>query len=406
MILSPLLKHVTGELSIERNMNQSRQLVFFIVLMVVLISAITGISRANTPAGAVRESPLPNPFVFTDGKPVKTATDWQVRRSELLAQFLNVEYGHMPPPPGNVVGMMLASGEDLNTGGTSQLVQLVMGPKNQLAFDVQVFIPSGDGPFPIIIYNGSLDDTVVPINKILSRGYMLVVYDPTWLIDDVNHTDELFKLYPHDDWGTLAGVAWELQRVVDYLQTRNDADTTNISLIGFSRNGKAVLLAGATDERIAVVNPDCSGAGGAGCYRYDPGDDQTLQNVSHRFGYWFVKGFSDYSGHEDQLPFDQFELEAIVAPRALLVTQATGDRWSNPEGEQISWQAAQQVYEFLGAGSRIGIFYHPGIHELIEDDWDALMDFADQQQPDASINRTFDKPAYSDAPRLFTWSKP
>jgi len=387
-------------------MNQSGQKNSLAILVVMLTLALTGVVRASDSTTGVRESPLPDPFQFTNGKEVKTAADWQLRRSELLAEFLNVEYGHAPPPPRNVTGAVLVSGENLNNGGVSQLVKLVMGPGNGLTFNVQVFVPQGDGPFPVIIYNGSLDETVVPIDRIVSRGYMLVVYDPTWLIDDANHTDDLFKLYPGYDWGTLAAVTWELQRVVDYLQTRNDADMTSVSLIGFSRNGKAALLAGALDQRIALVNPDCSGAGGAGCYRYDPGDEQTLQDVSSRFGYWFVKGFSDYSGREDQLPFDQFELEAIVAPRALLITQATGDRWSNPEGEQISWAAAKQVYEFLGAGDQIGIFYHPGIHELTVDDWDALMDFADLQLQNQTINRSFNLPAYHDAPQLFTWHKP
>ncbi|HTV47294.1 MAG TPA: hypothetical protein VMG59_02510 [Phycisphaerae bacterium] len=377
----------------------------FLVLAILALYA-TGVVYAHDTTTGVRQSPLPDPFTLTDGKKVKTAADWQLRRSELLTEFLNVEYGHAPAPPGNVTGTVLVSGENLNNGGLGQLVKLTMGPQNALSFNVQVFVPPGDGPFPVIIYNGSLDQTTVPIDNIMSRGYMLVVYDPTWLIDDANHTDDLFKVYPNYDWGTLAAVAWELGRVVDYVQTRTDADASNIYLTGFSRNGKAALLAGALDQRIALVNPVCSGAGGAGCYRYDPGDEQTLNNVSHRFAYWFVKGFSNYSGREDQLPFDQFELEALVAPRALLITQATEDRWSNPEGEQISWQAAKQVYEFLGVGNQIGIYFHPGIHELTVDDWNALMDFADQQLLGGTVNRSFDKPAYPDAPQLFTWQKP
>lgn len=42
---------------------------------------------------------LPDPLVFTDGRPVKTKDDWQARRREILDIFAHEMYGLEPPPP-------------------------------------------------------------------------------------------------------------------------------------------------------------------------------------------------------------------------------------------------------------------------------------------------------------------
>ena len=42
---------------------------------------------------------LPDPFVFADGRRVKTAEDWRARREELLKLILHHQYGNLPPAP-------------------------------------------------------------------------------------------------------------------------------------------------------------------------------------------------------------------------------------------------------------------------------------------------------------------
>ncbi len=57
------------------------------------------------------------------------------------------------------------------------------------------------------------------------------------------------------------------ERVVDYLHTLSNVDTKHIAATGHSRGGKAVLLAGALDERIALTAPNDAGCMGTGCTR-------------------------------------------------------------------------------------------------------------------------------------------
>ena len=45
---------------------------------------------------------LPDPFLFSDGTPVKSRADWTRRRAQLLDLFQFYTLGHVPPAPDNV----------------------------------------------------------------------------------------------------------------------------------------------------------------------------------------------------------------------------------------------------------------------------------------------------------------
>ncbi len=49
--------------------------------------------------------------------------------------------------------------------------------------------------------------------------------------------------------------AWDVMRLVDYLETRDDVDAKRIGLIGFSKGGIETYLTAAADPRIAVAVP-------------------------------------------------------------------------------------------------------------------------------------------------------
>src|SRR5262249_6562286 len=101
--------------------------------------------------------------------------------------------------------------------------------------------------------------------------------------DDGNHTGAFFALYPYkldnagDDHGVLLAWAWGASRGVDALEylAANDAtyanllDLRKLVVTGYSRWGKAALLAGMLDERFQLTAPGGSGSGGATPYRYD-----------------------------------------------------------------------------------------------------------------------------------------
>jgi hypothetical protein len=370
---------------------------------------------------------LPDPFQMNDGSRVKTPADWARRRAELTELILGYEYGRMPPAPGNVKaaeerwtppasvkpktppadGAKAPPPVELPAGAVEQQLKLTMGPEGKASTHLILTRPAGKGPFPVIIKGdlcwGRIDPAIVA--EVVGRGYMLAEFDRTELAADKDdRTTGVYPLYPDYDWRDLAAWAWGFHRVTDYLLTRDDVDGKKVIVTGHSRGGKAALLAGALDERVALTCPNGSGAGGAGCYRYQAAKSEDLARIVTSFPFWFAPEFKQFIGHVDRLPFDQHEVKALVAPRAYLCTEGLGDLWANPEGTQVSHVAAREVYKFLGADDRMGIHYREGKHEHNAEDFAALLDFADKVLLGKKPARDFNRLPFPDAPKPYSWS--
>ena len=136
--------------------------------------------------------------------------------------------------------------------------------------------------------------------------------------------------------------------MVDYLITDPLIDAKRIAVVGHSRLGKAALLAGAFDERVAIVFPHQSGCGGAAPSRGKVGESVT--RINDVFPHWFDGEFKKFSSQPDRLPFDQNCVIALCAPRPVLITCAVQDTWSNPEGQFEMLKAADKVFRLTGKG--------------------------------------------------------
>jgi hypothetical protein len=224
---------------------------------------------------------------------------------------------------------------------------------------------------------------------IVGRGYMFVEFAREDLDPDESDVAGPAQLaYPGHDWGTLAVWAWGAMRVVDYLESRDDVVMSQVGIAGHSRGGKMALLAGALDERFQLVAANGSGCGGGGCFRRTPKGAESLELITRpdRFGYWFHPRLRYFADRENQLPFDQHFLKALVAPRALICTEALADAWANPAGNRATSSAASSVFEFHSVKDRNALHFRDGNQDLTLADWDVILDFADWQfrgqQPD------------------------
>ncbi len=350
---------------------------------------------------------LPNPFVFNDGSPVKTVEDWEKRREEIKAMVLYYEYGHMPPAPGNVKAVIESEKEIFDGKGKEQQIVLTMGPNQSLSMHILMNIPTGSGPFPVIIKNANSNGYIPIVEEMMKRGYISVEYGRTEL--DPDETDIIGPAqaaYPDYDWATLAVWAWGGSRVIDYLYTLDFVDKQHLATTGHSRGGKTALLLGAMDERIALTNPNGSGCGGAGSFRILGERSETLEIITKNLLYWFHPRLRTFAEKVDHLPFDQHSMKALVAPRALVCTEASGDLWGNPYGSQQTHIAAKKVYEFLGAGDKIGIHFREGQHDQLAEDWLALLDYADLQFFGKKPEREFYKLPFPVDERIGEWAVP
>lgn len=363
-------------------------------------------SALATPAQAASEAGLPDPFLMASGRRVATLEDWALRRTELRKFILDAEYGHAPAAPDNLQATVTSTLSALGGKATETRLRLALGPQRKVVISVRLLVPVGKGPFPVILRNDDALGRMAVPEEAIARGYIVAEFVRTEVAADQAGRDGTFSLYPDYDWGVLSAWAWGFSRVVDYLLTLDSVDPKRIAITGHSRGGKTTLLAGALDERIALTAPAGSGTGGCAVFRFPGNGSETLAAITGRFGYWFVPGLAEYAGREASLPFDQHEVKALVAPRALLCEDATGDPVGNPRGAQRSHWAAREVYRFLGVPGKIGIHMRTGGHEQNADDIRALLDFADRQFFGKATKRNFDSTYYADLDPGFTWSAP
>jgi endo-1,4-beta-xylanase len=358
---------------------------------------------------------LPDPFLMLSGKRVSSPAEWLARRDELKDIISFYEYGHLAPGPANVTAADISTTSIYNGTATEKVVRLAMGPAGAITFNLNLFIPAGSpGPFPVVLTgdlsSGSMfDKGGWGASEFVNRGYVIAEFDRNLLDPDQNNAVGACQAaYPGYDWATLAVWAWGYSRVVDYFMKAGFIDTAKIAVTGHSRCGKACLLAGAFDERVALTAPNCSGCGGVSAFRFDIGVStaENLKAITTSFPYWFHPRLSTFADKETQLPFDQHELIALVAPRAFLTTNALDDAWANPSGAQRTQAAAGEVFGWLGASQKTGIHFRPGPHDQNHEDWQALIDFADRVLLGKTVNHRFDSLAYSPDPKGYTWTAP
>ena len=392
---------------------------------------------------------LPDPLVGADGARIGDAQAWRERRRpELLELYRSQMHGRSPGRP---AGMHFTTGRvdphALNGLATRKEITVsfeagVPGPKAPV-FHLLLYLPNA-APKPAPAFVGmnfggnesvSTDpgvtisdhwewdskqqrERLVPaaegkrggdaaqwcLEKILAHGYALATLsrdiEPDypegwrhgirgWFLEKSGKGE-----FAADDWGAVAAWAWSLSRALDYLETDSDIDAKRVAVMGHSRLGKAALWAGAPDERFAIVISNDSGEGGAALARRRYGE--TTAVVNQRFPHWFCGNFKHFSDHADQLPFDQHELLALIAPRPLYVASAEEDRWADPRGEFLSAVNAEPVYRLFGlnrgnaslgnefppvnhpVGTSLAYHIRPGKHDVTEYDWEQYLAFADR----------------------------
>lgn len=322
---------------------------------------------------------LPPLFRLQDGNWVKTADQWRQRREELKEIIQIYEYGRLPSRPDRTVVISTSNYVHPNLKIEGKRITLGVGPAAHLQMDIMVYVPENRGKRPAIVREEHRLGVSLQPKEFVDAGFVYVEYaredlDP----DEANSVGPAQAAYPNFDWATIAVWAWGAMRTVDYLETRADVDLSKIAVSGHSRGGKAALLAGALDERFRLVNANGSGAGGAGSFIISGPKCETLELITRpdRFGYWFHPNLRKFKDDTRLLPLDQHFLKALIAPRALICTEAVDDLWANPKGCKATSLAAQQAYQWLGAEEKNGLHFRSGGHANDPRDWKVFLQFA------------------------------
>lgn len=336
---------------------------------------------------------MPDPLTMNNSTKVTTLKQWRIRRQEMINILEDYEYGHMPPPPGNVKATIVTATASVFANRDSTLeanytkLHVTFGPNSACGFNLGIFTPTGKAPkggYPVLISLGFSAESrsIVSAAEALKRGYAVATIPYNELGADAKNWKEtaFFPYYPQYDWRDISAWAWGISRAVDYLVTDPAIDKTKIIITGVSRNAQAVLLAGALDERIALTAPVAGGM----ALRFSGkemanGLGQGITEVVDQNTYWFGPNFEKFRNQTTKLPSDQHWLPALTAPRLFMMCNSYADQYGRPYAAVQTFLGAQPVYKLLGVNENLGMNFREGKHGMTLDDWTALLDFADQK---------------------------
>lgn len=240
-----------------------------------------------------------------------------------------------------------------------------------------------------------------PLEEILDSGYglMIVPYEAI-TSDDGDFTSGLAGIIDRDPgaadgWGKIALWAWAASRAVDYLISEDWVLPQRILVAGHSRLGKTALWAAVSDSRFSAVMVNESGCSGAAVTRGK--DGERIADITRIFPYWFCPRYRDYAGRESDLPCEQHQLLAAVAPRRVYVASAAEDTWADPASEYLSVLLALRAWPldpqaqfadaafvrgedslpepFSVVSSTVGYHCRPGSHWFSREDWLGFLHF-------------------------------
>ena len=411
-----------------------------IAMSTLLVSEAFAQPQVNYDESAIAPYELPDLLTTKNGKSVGNMKEWEhQRRKEILALFETEMFGKVPHGKIGKPEVVLQEQKDNVLNGKASRQQFALkfnSNGHEITINILLYLPVDVENPPVFVgYNfyGNhtiLDDPAIiltdawidnnkefgitehkandasrgvrhsrwPVSKIIEGGFGLAtIYYGDVDPDRNNFSDGLHPLFykngqtkpAEDEWGAIAAWSWGASRVLDQLKSLPRLSGSKFIMFGHSRLGKAALWAGAMDQRFDAVISNDSGCGGAALSRRKFGE--TVEIINTSFPHWFAGNFKKYNEKEEELPFDQHELIALIAPRPVYIASAAEDLWADPKGEYLSGYYATPVYELYGKtglikaeppaigepmhGTGIGYHVRPGGHDVKEYDWEQYMVF-------------------------------
>ena len=299
---------------------------------------------------------LPDPFEWSDSNGrVTSLEEWKCRREEIKYEIEKYEIGTKPE-----TATVKASFSD------GSLKVTVTDNGKTISLSSKLNIPSGTGPFPIVIGMNSPTGT---LDKSLFSDFIQVpfMHDQVakYSMNGVKDTSAPFyQMYPDlKNNGDYSAWSWGVSRLIDGLeQIKNDikADLSRIVVTGCSYAGKMALYSGAFDERITLTIAQESGGGGINAWRVADtiGNVEKIANTNYSWFMQYLK--NNFNGKANLLPYDHHELIGMIAPRPFLAFGNPDYEWLGDPAGYVSIMAAHEIWKAMGVEDRFGFNFDGG----------------------------------------------
>lgn len=309
----------------------------------------------------------------------------QRSREQLIDDFGRLIYGRTPALDVAVEHRVIEHQAVFGAGGKTRIEISVTGPRGRYAFELLLCLPNIDQAPVVLGLNFDGNDAVLtqwPLDLLLRRGYGVATAHAGAIEPDRlgGAAEGIRTVLPEglDDWGTLGVWAWSLTLIRRQIAGLAHVRADRIIALGHSRMGKAALWAAAQDTDFAAVISNEAGCSGDSLHRPSTvsghGVREDIAAITAKFPYWFTPGYADYAGRDAELPVDQDQLLASIAPRPVCVGSAAEDDWAGPAGQ---FEAVLSARRLNGGSGPVGFHLRPGGHALTTEDWLHYLAFLD-----------------------------
>lgn len=194
------------------------------------------------------------------------------------------------------------------------------------------------------------------------RGFLAVAIDGRYHGErtKAGYDEAIFRAYKTGkEHPFYYDTVWDVMRLIDYLETRDDVDPKRIGLIGVSKGGIETYLAAGADPRIAVAVP-CIGVQSFrwalenNAWQARVGTIQFAVESAARsdraaLNAQFVRTFYDRVVPGIYSEFDGPAMLALIAPRPLMVINGDSDSLTPIPGVMLAANSASEAYAKAGA---------------------------------------------------------
>ncbi len=252
----------------------------------------------------------------------------------------------------------------------------------------------GTGRRPVVIAlhgtGGSKAGELPLLRRLAQRGFIGVAIDGRYhgerATPTTGHPNDYDKAIlkawespePHEHPFFFDSV-WDVMRLVDYLETREDVDAQRVGLYGVSKGGIETYLTAAVDTRIAVAVPCISVESFRWAMENDSWESRigTIQTafdaaakeagVAKPDG-TFVSTFYDHVAPAIAGEFDGPSMVPLIAPRPLMTVNGEIDPRTPMPGLKLCIDATKAAYKAVGAEDHLEVRIQPNTAHKVNPD--------------------------------------
>ena len=241
-------------------------------------------------------------------------------------------------------------------------------------------------PAVIVLHGtGGGKEAMKPLmRKLANQGLIAVAMDARFSGERATFGkgSEAYRAAILETWKTGNGyplyydTVWDLQRLIDYLETRPDVDPKRIAAIGMSKGGTELYLTAAVDTRL-LVSVSCIGV---------QSFDWALEHNAWQSRISTIQSAVDYAAKEVNVTnidsrfirrfyqrvvpgiekeFDGPQMLPLIAPRPLLVINGEKDDRTPGPGLELCVSAARNSYRSANASHNFEFWLQPNVGHAV-----------------------------------------